>query len=141
MAHSGRQATADERPVAELVEDASEQLSRLVREEMRLATAELRYKGKRGGAGAGLVGAAGVLGFYGGAALVACAALALSLAVAAWLATLLVGLAVLMLAGTAALLGRKQIRQATPAVPEQAVGSVRADVDAVKEGAKKGLHR
>jgi len=37
----------DDRSVAQLISDASEQMSRLARAEMRLATAELQQKGKR----------------------------------------------------------------------------------------------
>jgi membrane protein len=125
------------RTVAQLVSDATEQLSRLVRDEIRLAAVELRQKGTRLGTGAGLVGAAGVLAFYGGATLVACAVLALALVLAPWLAALLVGVAVLLVAGALALMGKKQVEEAGPPVPEQAITSLKKDVEAVKEG----LHR
>lgn len=126
-----------DRPVGQLISEASEQLSRLVRAEMRLAAAELQQKGKRAGVGAGLFGAAGVLALYGGATLVACLILALALVFAAWLAALIVGAAVLLVAGVLALLGKRQVQRAIPPVPEDAVASVKEDVEAVKEG----LHR
>jgi len=137
MVNNVNEPPARERPVGQLVSDASEQLSRLVRDEMRLAVAELQQKGKRAGVGAGLFGVAGVLGFYGGAALVACLVLALALVVAPWLAALLVGAAVLLIAGALALAGKKQVQAAVPPVPEGTVASVKKDVEAVKEG----LHR
>lgn len=124
----------DERSVGELVSDASEQLSRLVRDEMRLAAAELQQKGKRLGVGAGLFGGAGVLAVYGVGVLIACAVLALSLVVAPWLAALIVGAAVLVVAGITALVGRTQVKQAVPPVPEVAAGNVKKDIAAVKEG-------
>lgn len=127
----------EDRSAGQLISDASEQLSRLVREEMRLAAAELGQKGKRLGVGAGLFGGAGVLAFYGGAALVACAILALALVLAPWLAALIVGAVVLLAAGVAALIGKRQVEAATPPVPEDAIASVKKDVEAVKEG----LHR
>jgi membrane protein len=127
----------DDRTVAQLISEASEQVSRLVREEMQLVAVELRQKGAHLGAGAGLVGIAGVLAFYGGGALVACAVLALALVLAPWLAALLVGAVVLLIAGVLALMGKKQVQAAVPPVPENAVTSVRKDVEAVKEG----LHR
>ena len=123
-----------DRPVAELVHDASEQMSRLVRQELRLAGVELRQKGSRLGAGAGLFGVAGLLGFYAGAALVACAVLALALVLDAWLAALIVAVAVGLIAGVLGLIGKQQMRQAMPPVPAEAVASVKDDVDAVKEG-------
>lgn len=137
MADNMGRTRSEERPVGQLVGDASEQLTRLVRDEMRLAVAELQQKGKRGGVGTGLVGAAAVLGFYGGAALVATVILALATVIAPWLAALLVGIGVLLVAGVVALVGKKQFDAATPPVPEQTMNSVKADVNAVKEG----LHR
>nr|WP_221333441.1 phage holin family protein [Nocardia transvalensis] len=120
-----------------MVSDASEQLSRLVRDEMRLAVTELQQKGKRTGVGAGLFGAAAVLALYGGAALVACVVLAVATALAAWLAALIVGAAVLVIAAVLALIGRRQVRAASPPVPQEAVVSVKTDIETVKEG----LHR
>jgi membrane protein len=128
---------SQDRPVGALIHDASEQVSRLVRQEMRLAAVELRQKGSRLGVGGGLFGAAGVLGFDAGGALVACAVLALALVVDAWLAALIVAAAVGLVAGVLALMGKKQVQQAMPPMPEGAVARVKDDADAVKEG----LHR
>jgi membrane protein len=129
----GEQPSQD-RPVGQLIRDASEQMSRLVREEMRLATAELRQKAARVGVGAGLLSAGGVLGFYAGAALVGCAILALALVLAPWLAALIVGAVTGLVAGVLVLIGKKQAQQAAPPVPEEAVASVKEDIDALKEG-------
>jgi membrane protein len=128
---------SDERSVSQLVTDATEQMSRLVREEMRLATAELQQKGKRFGTGAGLFGGAGVLAVYGVGVLLACAVLALSLVLAPWLAALIVGVVVLAIAGIAAMLGRTQVKQAVPPIPEATATNVKQDIDAVKEGLHK----
>jgi membrane protein len=127
----------DGRSVAELVSEASEQLSRLVRDEMRLAAAELKQKGKRAGIGAGLFGGAGLFAVLSAGALTASAILALSLVLAGWLAALLVGVLLLAIAGIAALVGKKQIEAATPPVPEEAVAGLKSDISAVQEG----LHR
>jgi putative superfamily III holin-X/uncharacterized protein DUF3618 len=82
---------SDDRSVAELVSEASEQLSRLVRDEMRLAAAELKQKGKRAGIGAGLFGGAGLFALLSAGALTTSAILALSLVLAGWLAGRLAG--------------------------------------------------
>lgn len=126
--------SSDERSVGQLVSDASEQLSRLVRDEMRMAATELQQKGKRFGVGAGLFGGAGVLAVYGIGVLIACAVLALSLVLAPWLAALIIGAAVLAIAGVAALMGRTQVKQATPPVPETAAGNLKQDIRTVREG-------
>lgn len=119
--------------LAELLQRATEQTQTLVRQELRLAQLELREKGRRAGAGAGLFGAAGLTALFGVGALVAAAITGLATALDAWLAALIVGAALLALAGVMALTGKGQVQRATPPVPEQATASVRADVDEVKE--------
>src|ERR671916_752550 len=90
---------SQDRPVGQLVSDATEQITRLVRDEIRLAAAELQQKGKRLGVGAGLFGGAGVLALYGGAALVAALILGLATFLVPWLAALIVAVVVLGVAG------------------------------------------
>jgi MFS family permease len=124
----------DGRPIAELVGEASEQLARLVQDEMRLAAAELKEKGKRAGIGAGLFGGAGLVAVLSAAALIASAILALSLVMAGWLAALLVGVVLAMIAVVAALVGKKQVQAATPPVPQEAAASVKSDIAAVQKG-------
>ncbi|MHA3704629.1 phage holin family protein [Jatrophihabitans sp. YIM 134969] len=119
--------------VGELVAHLSEQTSTLVRQEMALAKAEMTQKGKAAGLGVGLFGGAGVFVLYGVGAFVAAAIMGLATAVPGWLAALIVGAALLVVAGIAAVLGKKEVSQATPPVPEQTVASVKQDVDAVKE--------
>jgi membrane protein len=126
-----------DRPVGQLVSDATEQITRLVRDEMRLAATELQHKGKRLGVGAGLVGGAGVLAFYGGGALVAALILGLVTQLVAWLAALIVGVVVVGVAGVLVLVGKKQVHRAGPLVPEAATASVKADINTIKEG----MHR
>jgi uncharacterized membrane protein YqjE len=122
-----------DRSTAELVRQASEQVSRLVREELRLARTEMAEKGKRAGTGAGLLGGGGVVALYGIAAVLMAVVLGLAEVMPAWLAALLVGIVLLIAAAAMALLGRKKVQQATPPVPQQTVESVKADVDEVKE--------
>lgn len=129
---------SSEASVAELVKQLSEQTSRLARQEVELAKAELQVKGKRAGIGAGMFGAAGMLGFYALGALVATAILALATALAAWLAALIVTVVLGALAGVLALQGKSKVQQATPPVPEQATESVKEDVEWTKTRAQAG---
>jgi membrane protein len=126
-------AVAKEKPAADLVKDLSEQVSRLVRDELQLAKVEMTSKGKRAGAGAGMLGGSGILALYGIGCLLAAAVIGLAIVLPAWLAALIVGAAVLAVAGVAALMGRNKLKAAAPPVPEQAVDSVKADVAEVKE--------
>jgi hypothetical protein len=127
---------ASEASVPELVKQLSEQTSRLARQEVELAKAELAVKGKRAGLGAGMFGGAGVFGFYALGALTATAILALAMAVASWLAALVVTVLLGAIAGVLALQGKNKVQQATPPVPQQATESVKEDVQWAKTRAQ-----
>ena len=124
-----------ERSVRQLVHEATEQLSQLVRQEMALAKLELTDKGRRMGRGGGMLGASGALAYIGLIALAATAAAALVLLLPVWAATLTVAFGLLLLAGLLAIVGRTQLRLAVPPKPQKALGSVRADVEEIKERA------
>ncbi|TML98712.1 MAG: phage holin family protein [Actinobacteria bacterium] len=128
---------SSEASIAELVKQLSEQTSRLARQEVELAKAELAVKGKRAGIGAGMFGGAGIFGFYALGSLTATAILALATAVAAWLAALIVTAVLGATAGVLALQGKTKVQQATPPVPEQATESVKEDVQWAKTRAQR----
>jgi len=130
-----------ERSTAELVKLASEQMSRLVRDELRLAQAELSRKGKHAGIGVGLFGGAGVVALYGVAALGATLVVVLDLVMPLWLATLIVAVLLLAIAGAMALIGRNQVKQAAPPMPEGTVDSVKKDIGTVTEAVRERGHR
>ena len=118
----------------QLIGQLTEQLSRLVRDEARLAQAEVSQKAKKLGVGAGLFGGAGLLAFFGLAVLIAAAVLALDLVLPAWLAAVVVAVVLFAVAGVLALVGKKDVAQASPPVPTQAIAGVQADIAAVKQG-------
>lgn len=128
-------ARAEDRPTGELVKDLSEQISRLVRDELRLAQVEMTRKGKQAGVGVGMFAGGGIFAWFGLACLIACVVIAIAGVVAAWLAALIVGVALLLVAGIAALIGRGRLKKATPPVPGETIGSVKADVEELKERA------
>ncbi|MEU5099654.1 phage holin family protein [Streptomyces sp. NPDC020996] len=124
-----------QRSVGELVNRATEQLSRLVRQELALAKEELAAKGRRAGRGGGLLGAAGAVAYAGLLALAATGAAALSLVLPVWAAALIVTGALFAIAGVLAVTGRAQLRRAGPPTPERTLDSVRADVEVIRERA------
>jgi membrane protein len=128
---------AQDRPAGELVKDASEQISRLIRDELRLAQMEMTRKGQQAGLGAGLLAGGGLVALYGLGCLIACAITAIAGVVRPWLAALIVGVALLLMAVVAALLGVGRLKKATPPVPKEAIASVKADADEVKERARR----
>jgi len=132
---------ATDQSTSELVQKASEQLTRLVRDEIALAKAELTEKGKHAGIGVGLFGGGGVLALYGVGALIATLIIVLDLFLPLWLAALIVTVVLFAAAGVLALLGKKQVSQAVPPEPKSAIESAKADVDEVKHAIKSGRSR
>lgn len=126
---------------ADLVRRASDQIASLVRDELRLARAEMLSKARHAGVGAGLLGAAGILAGYGIGAVLIFLGLLLAQVVAAWLAAFVVGLGVFVLAGLLAVVGRSRLRRATPPVPVEALQGLRADVDEISAAYGRGGQR
>jgi uncharacterized membrane protein YqjE len=132
MTNGGAPGSRAEPSTTELVGQLSGQVSRLVRDELRLAQIELTQKAKRAGVGAGLIVTALLLGFFVLASLVTAAIAAWALILPVWAGALIVAGCVLVLAALAALVGRAQVKRGGPPIPEQAVASVADDVAAVK---------
>ena len=130
--------THQEPSTADLVKQLADQTSRLVREEVELAKAELQIKGKQAGVGAGMFGGAGLFGVFAFGALTAAIIAALSLAMDTWLAALIVAVVYGAIAGVAALMGKKKVQEALPPVPEDSVESVKEDVQWTKTRAQQG---
>jgi MFS family permease len=121
-----------ERPLPELVKQLADQTSTLMRQEVDLAKAEVAQKGAQFGKGAGLIGAAAVVGLLGAGAITAFLILLLDGALPNWLSALIVGVVLVAIAGVLALQGRNRIRAAAPAVPEQTVETLKEDVEWAK---------
>jgi uncharacterized membrane protein YqjE len=120
------QTSGSDASVGQLVEQLSAQISALVRDEMALATAEMKRKGAQAGIGIGIGGAGAVMALLGLGALVAAAILGLATVLAAWLAALIIGVVLLVVAGVI-----------SPPVPEKAVQSTKQDIETVKESVRR----
>ena len=97
---------ARERGIGELVKDLASQTSTLVRQEIKLAQAELTERGKVAGRGAGLMAGAAV-------------------------AALIVTVVWLIVATVLAMTGKKSLQASTPPVP-QTVETVKEDIQWAK---------
>ncbi len=131
-------AAANDASASDLVKQLSEQVSRLVQQELELAKTELAEKGKQAGIGAGLLGGGGLFALLALGALTATLIAALSLAMDTWLAALIVTVLWAVVAGVMALLGKSRVQKSTPPIPEQSVESVKEDVQWTKTSAQRG---
>jgi hypothetical protein len=121
-----------ERSLPELVKQLADQTSTLMRQEVDLAKAEARQKGQQIGKGAGLIGAAALIGLLAAGAFTAFLIMLLDGAMPNWLAAVVVAVAFGLIATVLALMGRNRIRAAAPPVPEQTVETVKEDVEWAK---------
>lgn len=119
-------------PITELMTQLSGQISRLVRDEMRLAQKEFQESAKHAGIGAGLFSVAGLLAMFAFATLIAAAVAAVALVVPVWAAALIVAAVLVVIAGVAALLSRRQVQQVS-AVPQTATENIKKDIEHVKD--------
>jgi sugar phosphate permease len=127
-----RQEALRERPVGELLKELANETTTLVRQELELAKAEMREKGRKAGPGIGMWGAAGVvaLGCFG--ALTAFFVLALDGALPNWAAALIVAAVYAAVAAVLYLQGKERVDEAGSPVPEQTVETLKEDVQWAK---------
>jgi uncharacterized membrane protein YqjE len=130
---TGKDTGNGEPSTGQLLARLPEQVSRLVRDELRLAQLEVKRKVAGLAIGVGLFGFAALIALFGLGTLVACAVIALDLVFDTWLAALIIGVALLFLSSVALLIGKRLIKRAVPPVPVKAVESVKLDIESVKE--------
>jgi len=121
----------DPRGVGELVKELAGQTSTLVRQELRLAQAEMTQKGKLAGRGAGKLAGAAVAALLMLGALTALIVVVLDSFTALWLAVLIVVVLWGIVAAVLARSGRNELRETTPPVP-QTVETVKEDIQWAK---------
>jgi hypothetical protein len=134
----GRTPPADQPPsVGRLMEQISEQATRLVRAEIALAKAEMAEKAKRSGIGAGLLVGALVIVLYAVGVFVWTAITGLQDGTnwPLWLCALIIGVVMVLLAALLGWIGVKQLQKA--ASRPETVDRVKDDVASVKEGMKR----
>ena len=114
----------DQPSVGELVRQASEHVSTLVRGEIELAKAELSGSVKRAGIGGGMLAAAGAVLLLSVPFLfVVLAEVLVAIGLYRWLSYLIVWVLFLLIAGVLALIGRSQLRKVSK--PERTMETVK----------------
>jgi len=136
-----------ERSLPELVKQLADQTTTLIQQEIQLAKveaketvdvakAEMTQKAKDAGKGAGMLGAAGLVGLLAAIALTAFLILVLDEFLPDWLAALIVTLVYAAIAAVLALRGKKQLQEIEPA-PRQTIETAKdaqkQSIESVKE--------
>lgn len=116
-------------PVGDLVKQLAEEVSTLARQEIELARAEMTVKAKRAGLGLGELGSGGVVGLYALGALTACFIAALALAMPVWASALIVAVVYGAIAAVLIVVGRRQLEESGPAVPERTKQTIQEDIE------------
>lgn len=120
-----------DRSLGTIVRELTQDLSTLFRSEVALAKLELKQAvAALGGVGA-LFAAALFCALFGAALLLVTAILALALVMPAWLATLIVAVLLLALAGALSMAGRKKMAR-VDFKPSATVESIKTDISTIK---------
>ena len=127
-----------EQPVGEIIRAISDDVKELVRDEVQLAKAELVPAAKTGGIGAGLLAGAAFFGVSAVFILYFCVVYVLvRLGLPEWASFLIVGAALLLLAGLLGAIGFSMIKKVK--APQRAIKQARETVEAVKASAQQTL--
>ena len=112
------QQPADERSLGEVVSDLSTDLSTLMKQEVQLAKVELKEEVSKVGKGAGMLGGAGFAGWF----VLLFLSLAMTFLLDNWLpievAALITAGVWAVIAAVLALVGRKELQEANPQLPQ-----------------------
>ena len=121
-----------DRPLGEVAGDLTRDLSLLVRQEMELAKAEMKEKGRVAAPGLGMIGGAGVTGLMAAGALTAFLVLTLSIFLPEWSSALIVGAVLAAVTYVLVKQGKERVEKAGSPVPEQTIETVKEDVEWAK---------
>ena len=139
MAQRPAYTSTDERSLKDLFSEMSGELSLLVRKEVELAKTELQQKASLGAKGAGALAVGGVAALFALLLLSFAAAWGLAEVLAPGLAFLIIGIVYLVVAAVMFSSGRRKLAQMKPPVPEQALTTVKQDVQAAKGSFQRGM--
>jgi hypothetical protein len=122
--------------VSDLIKGISDDVKLLVRDEIQLAKSELVPAAKNAGIGAGLFGAAGYFAISALSVLYFAAAFALAQVMDTWLAFLIVGVALFLIAAVLGLVGFLLVKRVK--APEKTIANANATVADIKAAVQRG---
>jgi len=131
---TSQQDDSAERTLGQLVAEATQDISSIVRSEVALAKAEMAADAKKAGLGVGMFATAGVFAFLALILLLIAAAYGLvALGLSPWLAFLIVALVLLIIGAVLVLVGKRSI-DSVQGKPERAIKSTQETIAAVRPG-------
>ncbi len=131
------QPAPDERPLSELFSEMSNELSALFRKEVELIKVETKDSVSQAAKAGALFGAVAVGGLFALLLLAMAAAFGLAEVMPTGFAFLIVGILFLIVAGVAFGMARKKLAEVKP--PEQAIATVKEDVEVAKSSLQRGV--
>jgi ABC-type proline/glycine betaine transport system permease subunit len=120
------------RTVTDVLQDIMGNVQEIIRAEFRLAKAETKEKVRTASGPATMLGVGALIGIYGLGFVLLAAMYALSKVVVAWVAALIVGVALAITAAILVSTGKKALKRISP-VPEKTVQSVKENVQWSKD--------
>lgn len=116
----------------QLIGDLPGLISSLIRDEIEQLKREAISRLKSAGIGIGLFAGAAVFLYFAAFPLLAAVIIGIGQALPYWLAALIVGVFLLLIAVVLALIGLSRVKKGVPPVPKESVDSVKDDVKAFK---------
>jgi uncharacterized membrane protein YqjE len=127
-----------EQPIGELLKQLANETTTLVRQELELAKAEMREKGRIAGPAMGMIGAAGGVALLAAGALTAFLILALDGVMPNWLAALIVALVYGAVAAVLYLRGKERVEAVGSPAPRQTIETLKEDAQWAKHPTTSG---
>jgi uncharacterized membrane protein YqjE len=115
---SGASPAGDSRSLGEIVGDVTQDLTTLVRQEIDLAKTELKQEATRTAKGAGMLGAAGLAGYFTVLFLSTTLMFVLDEFLELWIAALIVTVLWAIAAAALAVIGKKKLQASNPQLPQ-----------------------
>lgn len=122
--------------LGDIVKSITGDVKQLVRDEVQLAKSELVPAAKNAGIGAGMFGAAGYFAICALSVLYFAAAFGLATVLPTWLAFLIVGVVLLLVAGVLGLIGFVLVRRVK--APQRTIASAQATIAELKAAVQRG---
>ena len=123
---------SDKKSVFALIGELPGIISTLIRDEIEQIKRELVTRLKAAGIGVALFAGAAVFLYFAAFPLMAAIVLGLGQALPYWLAALILGVLLVIIAAVLVLVGLSRLKKGVPPVPKEAVDSVKDDVKAFK---------